>query len=276
MTTRSPARPATTPFTALAETIISTAASGDDYFYGGAGADYISPNDIQFQTLNTNWGYDVAYAGSGDDTLDFARTWSNVELHGESGTDMIFGGFGSDNIYGESDWDYLVGNNGNDFISGGGGGDVIYGGDGYDTLMGDEGADIIQGGAGRDWINGGTGADTLTGGTGSDHFTFYPNQSPVGTSHDVITDWDVTSDWIDVGDAASASTYTERYIGYASGYSAALQEANVQLQHVDYVFISDFKNGYLFADFDGNGTADASIELLGATSLSQLNWSDLV
>ncbi len=105
------------------------------------------------------------------------------------GDDTISGGAGDDQIFGEI---------GDDELSGDAGDDEISGGAGFDTLTGGMGDDILDGGDDSDTLAGGLGSDVLTGGAGFDVFEFSPANSLIGTDVDIITDFDVNQDRIDL------------------------------------------------------------------------------
>src|SRR3990167_8019791 len=110
----------------------------------------------------------------------------------------------------------------NRVITGTSGSDSLLGSEAADTLLGLDGNDSLSGGAGDDRLDGGAGGDTPTGGTGADTFVFsnrldsYRNYNPDGADlGDVITDFDVTADKIDLsamgftglGDGRNDSVY---------------------------------------------------------------------
>ena len=126
---------------------------GEDYFWGGFGADTIHGNgddDIvrggdQNDTLYGDGGHDVIDCGPGNDTA--------------------FGGDGHDNIRGQNGADVIDGEGGDDTINGGGGNDRLTGGSGDDYLYGDAGADTLRGGDGTDtfaWSASSDGRDIVT------------------------------------------------------------------------------------------------------------------
>jgi Ca2+-binding RTX toxin-like protein len=94
--------------------------------------------------------------------------------------------------------DTITGNSSDNLIFGALGNDNISGGDGNDALIGGFGDDIISGGNGSDFIHGGAGADTLTGGAGSDTFTFTKISDSSSSSKDLITDFTIGDDKIDL------------------------------------------------------------------------------
>ena len=149
----------------------------------GGGEDIIQGNDVA-NVVDSGAGDDWLYAGGGDDVL----------IGGE-GTDRLFGGDGNDTVVFESadnltvdlNSEWQVGNlntsEGMDKIM-----DVenVTTGAGDDTLIGDASANVLTGGDGD---------DTLTGGDGADVFRFYASE---GVSTDVITDFTVGEDTIEL------------------------------------------------------------------------------
>jgi VCBS repeat-containing protein len=133
--------------------------------------------------------------------------------------DTIYGGNGADQLYGEDGADTLFGGNDDD---------KLFGGQGRDSLYGDGGNDLLDGGAGNDRLEGGKGNDRLTGGSGADIFVFGKSNGA-----DVITDFDVTVDHI---------------------------------QLIDGVTVKSF----VFADVDHNGTLDLVMQL-SSGSITLLN-----
>lgn len=248
---------------------------GNDFMYGGSGNDYIAANSNGYWGIG-NWGNDSAWGGSGNDTLDFARNTARVELYGEANDDTLWGGTGNDYLNGGSESDKMYGGGGADYMVAGTGNDFVYGGDGVDWIWGESGSDYLHGGAGNDWLSGGVDLDTLAGSTGSDTFAFFAGDTMADSTHDIITDWNPAEDWIDAAVAGTSTNYAEKYVAYGSGFYAARDVADVQLKYVDYVFVTDSVNGYLFGDTDGNGWADTAIQMNGANSLDSFAWSDII
>ena len=160
-----------------------TAASENDFLYGGNGADQIfgmAGNDTAdggngadkiwgnsgADTLSGGAGADTLSGGGDNDTL-YGGT-GNDSLDGNSGDDFLFGEDGDDGLIGSSGNDQLFGGSGNDDLSGGSGDDQLDGGVGNDTLAGGTGADVLTGGSGTDRLDGGKGDDQLDGGDGGD------------------------------------------------------------------------------------------------------------
>ncbi|CDT06731.1 hypothetical protein [Vibrio coralliirubri] len=76
--------------------------------------------------------------------------------------------------------------------------DIILGHAGNDVLLGAAGDDILLGGDGSDILIGGLGDDILTGGDGDDIFKWV--DEPLNNYQDVITDFEVGSDRIDLSE----------------------------------------------------------------------------
>ena len=76
-------------------------------------------------------------------------------------------------------------------------------GDGNDTIEGNVLDNILNGGAGDDTLTGGYGDDTLTGGSGEDTFVL-----DAVFGDDTITDFDGSSDMIDLSAIVGASVTT--------------------------------------------------------------------
>ena len=92
----------------------------------------------------------------------------------------------------------ILGKGGNDTIIAGGGADDVHGGVGNDDISGDGGNDLLHGGDGDDILKGGDGLDTLYGGAGEDTFVF--QSASAFNNVDVIKDFDVANDIIDLTD----------------------------------------------------------------------------
>ncbi|MDC7789436.1 DUF4114 domain-containing protein [Rhodoplanes sp. TEM] len=158
--------------------------SGDDHLQGGTGADKLAGGA----------GRDTLLGGTGDDRLDGGA--DDDSLDGGTGDDVLMGGSGNDKLAGGSGRDSLDGGAGDDHLDGGDGNDTLAGGAGGDVLIGGSGTDRLMGGRGDDVLIGGQGKDTLSGGEGSDTFVFRPADG--GSGVDVITDFEIGADHIDV------------------------------------------------------------------------------
>ncbi|WP_425314942.1 type I secretion C-terminal target domain-containing protein [Vibrio parahaemolyticus] len=85
-------------------------------------------------------------------------------------------------------------------ITGGESIDILLGQAGEDTLSGGAGDDILVGGLGNDILTGGLGSDILTGGEGIDTFTFTQESLDMTSSRDVIKDFRLDEDKLDLSD----------------------------------------------------------------------------
>lgn len=266
---------------------------GADVIYAGLGHDYIyagAGNDIILAQSNTSgvrtaWGYDTVEGGSGDDSIHYNMTTSDVVLYGDDphtrepqGNDFIQSGSGQD---------LLVGGGGHDTIWGGAGNDAIYGDQtlhiqgGNDRLYGEAGSDQIRAGFGHDFISGGTGRDFLWGSQGSDKFAYeFGNSGMTYAGADVINDFDRVDDWLDMPRAGTAANYREISVSNPGGTEAAFEYARKAavplLSTVDYVFVTNGTNGYMFADLNRNSYLDTGITMLGLNSLHDFQYSDII
>jgi Ca2+-binding RTX toxin-like protein len=235
-------------------TINIFAGAGNDTIIGSAGTDIITGefgndnidgglgNDI----LYGNQDNDVVSGGAGDDQIYGGQ--NDDILYGNAGNDVLNGNLGEDYLIGNEGQDVLYGNEGNDILEGNQGNDVLYGGKDQDTLYGGQGDDMLYGNLGDDVLQGGLGRDTLTGGDGADTFKFVTvNDSPVSTA-DIITDFQVGIDKIDLS-ALPKSPFDTLRVSLADG------------------------NTYLDVDLGGNGSTDLRIQLNGVHALG---ISDLI
>ena len=125
------------------------------------------------------------------------------------------------------------------------------------TLEGNAGDDflsadaILNGGDGNDTLTGGTGRDTLTGGAGDDDFVFYARESGVNGQADIITDFQIGRDDLDlsqIGDIA--------WIGN-NAFSATAGEARQYVSGTTTI---------VEIDINGDGVRDMQIRLTGITA----------
>lgn len=166
-----------------------------------------------------------------------------VAYLGSSGKDVLDAGFGQL---------AASGNDGDDVIRATAGDDVLNGDAGNDRLFGRGGRDLLSGGSGDDLLSGGTGRDVLTGGEGADIFVFDPRSI---IDRDQVRDFSAAQhDRIDLSAFAAGLTF----VGDAafSGEGAEIR-ARVNDDRLQLIF-----------DLDGDGAADGSIILQGATTIS--------
>jgi len=190
---------------------------------------------------------------SGIDSI-IGRT-GNDTIHAGGGNDGLRGDDGDDKLFGEGDNDTLAGGSGKDLLDGGSGIDTVnYGGElsvtvdlsnnfafgdsaGFDTLAsienvngslkddiikGNSGNNVLNGLAGNDTLQGGFGTDVLTGGFGANTFKFsFATESTPGTAHDVVTDFILGVDKVDVHaiDAVAGAINGQQDFNYIGGAS---------------------------------------------------------
>ena len=215
----------------------------------------------------------------------------NDFLDGGSGRDNLTGGAGADTLRGGADSDFakysdaargvtaslanasintndargdtyisIEGLMGSDFA------DSLYGNSESNALWGFDGNDIINGSGGDDVIVGEAGADDLTGGAGKDIFVFnWVSDSTVSASgRDTIFDFSGASgDRIELR-LADANKFlwdseTFSFIGTAA-FSGKAGELRYDKMASD---------TYIYADLDGDSTADFAIHLDDAVNLSK-------
>ncbi|MGB5769370.1 MAG: hypothetical protein WBM32_05800, partial [Crocosphaera sp.] len=173
---------------------------------------------------------DVKPKNSGQSTANgsYVGDW----LYGEKLANSMFqGDVGSFELIGEFGDDLLQGNNGDDILWGGFNTEIptfdafTYEDDGSDILQGGKGDDTLYGGTGNDILDGGgliydtenngevidvirdDGQDSLTGGSGNDIFVF--NTLSTEKSIDIITDFEVLIDTIQIEESFGASDHSQ-------------------------------------------------------------------
>lgn len=238
------------------DTLIGKQAADD--LHGGRHADVLM-GGRGHDSLNGAKGDDSIFGGSG---RDFAS--------GGSGDDIIHTNSGRDRVRGGEDDDIIYSGAGNDSVEGNEGSDTIYGGAGDDFLSGDGGQsfgyavmdDTIYGGAGNDTIDGAEGADTMTGGAGRDTFLFNGVMDSRASDADVITDFEITQDWIDLHDLdANVRQRGDQRFDYIGNreFDAAGQ---VRVER-------DGDNRIVQIDRNGDGNAEFAIVLENVSGMSR-------
>jgi Ca2+-binding RTX toxin-like protein len=175
-----------------------------DFLYGQVGADRLY-GGIADDSVDGGDGEDILFGGIGNDSMigldDDDRLFGgggNDGLSGDDGEDSLQGGAGNDRLSGGTDDDILRGGQGADTLSGNDGEDRLSGGAANDTLTGGSGEDSLSGGSGSDILTGDAGFDLLSGGTGADLFDFDLATDSRRLSGDVITDFEIGLDRIDL------------------------------------------------------------------------------
>ncbi len=191
--------------------------------------------------------------GAGDDTI----TGGNLSdyIDGGDDNDRIYGRDGDDDLRAGTGADFVSGGMGDDQILGDDGADKMFGGDGDDTLNGGRDKDTIRGGDGNDEIKGGRLNDVLNGGAGADVFVYDVKQDSSTGASDVIQDFEVGIDVIDLSAVASGLTF----VGTAA-FSGTGNEVRYEIAGNGKTFIQ--------VDTDANGSADMRIWLTDVGALS--------
>lgn len=182
---------------------------GTEVVLGGSGADTVTGNDFQSNTLlggpgndkltGGMWWEDTLDGGPGADTMSgegrddlvtyesrtapVVVTLNSLANDGEAGehdkvlpdVEQVRGGSGDDQLSGSSAANRLEGGPGNDALNGSGGNDTVSGGDGNDK---------VGGGGGNDVLVGGFGADAHVGGGGVDNASYADTEVPLVVSID--------------------------------------------------------------------------------------------
>lgn len=134
--------------------------------------------------------------------------------------------------------------------------DVLAGLGGDDRLYGRGGADRLLGDAGADTLAGGLGTDRLAGGYGADRFVFRAAEhSPAGTARDVVVDFGLGADILDLGHLAAGRL---EFIG-RDGFGGADGEVR-------------FAHHVVAVDLDGDTRADLEIRIKGDASLAAADF----
>ncbi len=195
-------------------------------------------------------GDDLASGLDGDDLIQGGR-----------GEDTLYGENGDDHVYGGTENDELFGGDGADFLDGRRDDDRIFGGRGEDTLYGANGDDRLGGGTGDDILMGGTGSDKMTGGSGADTFIWRRTADSTDTANaDEITDFEVGIDLLDF-DRAMQGAFDINIAGaFTAGGIASI------------ITLETGGNTEVYADIDGNGTADMRVDLTGTLGLTEIDF----
>jgi Ca2+-binding RTX toxin-like protein len=245
-------------------------------------------------TLDNPYGHTDQFAGSLDfsggeisQTYQLGRV-DNVLNNGTStfpttvlagdGNDIIVTGSGADKLYGEDGHDTLMSGSGDDLLLGGAGNDILNGGAGSDDLWGGTGNDTLIGGTGSDDMWGGAGSDTFAVDFGYSFTRHLPGGQGGYDVHVPTTDTihDFTAkDFIDQYIAGTEGNYVEATLNAGHGLDAATAYADGLFHDgVQYVFVTDGTDGYLFSD---QGAGDPGVAVLeGLGSVANFDWHNII
>ena len=276
---------------AFAYSLLNEKNNSIDRLLGGKGNDiylidkYVNTPII---TENSNEGTDTIIGDLTTYTLDInVENYVNDLNLTSNGTPLTITitGNGSNNLIktGPSSWDNItqilttVSNSAaQEAFYGLGGNDTLIGGAGNDTLDGGAGNDSLLGGAGKDILTGGLGLDSLYGGAGDkakDIFDFnLKTESGIGSARDKVFDFVSGIDKVDLG-GIDANTATAKTGDQAFLFNGTTAKANsVWYKVADVDGSSATTDIVLYADVDGNTTADFEIGLVGVTSIAATDF----
>lgn len=229
--------------------------AGNDSLYGGDG------NDV----LNGGLGGDYLSGGAGSDWVTYANATKGVRVNLSDSSQNTAEAAGD--TY--NSIENLIGTSFNDSILGSAGANRIEGGNGNDVINGMEGSDTIVGGAGNDRIYGQLGNDVLTGGVGQDTFIFH--KAPGSGNVDTITDFSSADDTIELHRSVFAAL-TE-----AGALAADLfKDIATGTKDASDRIIYDSRNGSLYYDADGSGTAFGNVRFAVLTDAPTISAVDFV
>ncbi len=277
---------------------------GDDILTGGAGADKLVGGSgvDRASYAGATRGVTASLSDASINTQDAkGDTYLSIEnltgssfadrLTGNASDNTVDGGDGDDILIGGAGADKLIGGNGIDRASYAGASKGVMAnlsdasvntqdakGDTYssienltgssfaDRLTGNAGENTLDGGDGNDVLAGGAGVDKLIGGNGSDIFDFnsLSESGPTSIGRDIILDFTASSgDRIDLSsiDANSSATGNQAFIFIGNG-SFSGQAGQLRYQEIG-------SNTYIYADVNGDRTADFSIQLAEALALQK-------
>jgi Ca2+-binding RTX toxin-like protein len=250
---------------------------GDDLLNGAAGVDTLLGRGGNDHLIGGSDG-DVLDGGPGPDMLE-GGPGNDVYLVDNAGDAVVeLAGDGADQVLttlltyqlpehveslsanGAGNF-HLIGNGADNLIAGTGGDDLLDGGDGHDELRGNSGNDTLVGGAGNDRLVGGAGTDVMTGGAGNDIFQIGGWETGLQGDADVITDFTVGEDLIDLSgmdaDLWQPGRQAFTLIG-SNAFSASAGELRM------FVGVGET---WIEGDIDGDGVADFAIMLAGEVPL---------
>ncbi|MDQ0470844.1 CAP domain-containing protein [Labrys wisconsinensis] len=244
-----------------------------DLTLAGAGGDDTIIGSLGNDRLIGGAGNDTMRGGAGDDSYYVANSGDIVDETGGSGTDKVYSSLsfnlGNPNrVHGAVENLVLTGTGD---INGTGNAlaNSITGNAGANTLQGGLGNDRLDGRDGNDLLVGGSGADRLTGGAGADHFVFNSiiESTLSSANRDVILDFSrAQGDKIDLSgiDAQTGVSGNQafHFIGTAAfGHHAG--ELRYAVQN---------GNAYVYADVNGDGTTDFSVQVSHMTALQSSDF----
>src|SRR5262249_28910000 len=210
-------------------------------------------------------------------------------VHGNDGSDLIYGNLGNDVIKGLGGADKIFGGQGNDQVEGDAGNDVIYGKFGNDSVQGDAGNDTRYGGQGDDGIRAqGNDQDRLFGNLGHDTFDFATfDQSTTGgvvvdATSDRIADFETGVDKVALKLSVFNDT-TPDFFAQSSPSVTTVEQAITAAGNVsgkDVIFVAGANDGFLLINASGgsaiSGQNEFAVVLQGKHNLTDFVATDLL
>jgi Ca2+-binding RTX toxin-like protein len=223
-------------------------ATGDDHYI----LKDVNAPGTYFESIWDAGGFDsIAYNGAKDAVIDLRPASLKYEYGGGGWVSYAHGIYGGFTIANGVTIEVATGGSGNDKITGN---------DADNKLWGNGGNDAIVGGAGDDLVVGGAGKDTLTGGAGNDVFGYmFANESAIGANRDVILDF-AEGDKIDLTPAGAKTFIGSNMFTGSAGQVRAVTLADQTIVELD---------------SNGDGLADAQVELKGVYTLDRLDFVGL-
>ena len=162
--------------------------------------------------------------------------------------------------------DKMLGSAGNDYLMAFDGSNSVFGNKGDDAIFGGRGDDRLDGSVGDDKLSGERGADVLFGGRGADQFVYRDKGESTLTVRDTIKDFGTGRDLINLkpmdantkafGNQQFDLVGDDRFSG-SPGELRVSEKANAT---------------FVLGDTNGDGLADFSFRLAGATSVDERDF----
>ena len=183
--------------------------TGKDTIVGSDRLDTLDLSGYKYSDVSqTAKGDDLVLDLGGNGSITLKEYYSAVK--GDRIRILFDGAETGSNLLGTNGDDYLKGESGDDLIRGLAGDDFLQGRGGHDRLEGGKGDDLLKGGKGDDLLLGGRGYNILIGGKGHDTFAY----DQVERRRDIITDFELGIDKIDLSNVFKDAIYTSAYAFY--------------------------------------------------------------
>lgn len=246
-----------------------TGGLGQDRLIGNDGADILD-GGIDADKLAGGQGNDLYIVDNTADTITEAKRGGVDEVRASAarfslsdGVERLIGiSSGAQNLSGNSGNNLIASGAAADTLMGGSGNDTLQSGEGNDNLFGNSGNDILEGGGGADTLTGGIDEDRMAGGAGADRFVFLGVNDSGATpaTRDRVLDFNFAE-----GDRIDLSAMD----AVAGGRDDAFVIVNRLTGVAGQLQLQNQRDGtVVLADVTGDGVADFTLEVLGATGLT--------